>query len=572
MIYKKLLNYLKPHIPRFSLALICMALFSAITGFTTWIVKNVIDRIFIARDIQMLYIVACLIPLTFLIKGIAGYGQSYLMHYITQNIIRKLRSELYEKLIFLSHDFFVKNSTPRLMSRVTNDVYALENALRRVPANLIRDGLTVIFMIGIMFYLNWRFSALSLIIFPIASIPLAQFSRKMRDASRQGQKQMAEIYSSLQETLSGINIIKAFIKENDEIERFNKENNKFYHTQIKFIRVDARSSPFMEFIGAIAVAFVLWYGGKDVIKGVWSAGSFFAFFTAAFSMYQPIKNFASVNALIQHAMAGAERIFEIMDEKPSVVNNPEAVELPPFKSSISFDKVTFHYPEKENILNNIKLKIKSGEIIALVGPSGAGKTSLAQLLVRFYDINEGKILIDDKDIRAVTLESLRRQIGIVTQEVILFNDTVKYNISYGRSDATEAEITKAAKAANAHAFIEKLPQGYDTIIGERGVKLSGGERQRLSIARAILKNPPILILDEATSSLDAESEKLVQEAIEHLMVDRTVLLIAHRLATVKKASRIIVIDKGKIIEEGTHKQLLGKQEGIYAKLHYLQLL
>ncbi|MCB4790749.1 MAG: ABC transporter ATP-binding protein/permease [Elusimicrobia bacterium] len=572
MILKRLIDYLKPHMNRFLLSLFCMAIFSAITGATMWIVKNMVDKIFIARDTKMLYILTAMIPVAFFLKGIAGYGQNYLMYYITQNIIKTLRNELYEKLITLSHSFYVKNSTSKLMARVTNDVQVLSNALFRVPPSIIRDGLTVIFMIGIIFYLNWRFATLSLIIFPVASIPLSGFARKMRNASREGQKQMAEVYESLQETLSGINVIKAFIKEDDEIKRFHKENEDFYQTQQKFIRVDARSSPIMEFIGAVAVAFVLWFGGMDVINGVWTPGSFFAFLTAAFSIYQPLKNFASTNSLIQQAIAGAERIFEILDEKPTIVDNDGAVTLQPFKASIVYDNVTFHYPEKENVLSKINLSINQGDIIAVVGPSGSGKTTLANLLLRFYDVDEGRVLIDDKDIRDVTLQSLRTQIGIVTQEVILFNETVNFNIAYGKKEAAFEEIVSAAKAANAHKFIEQLSQGYNSMIGERGVRLSGGEKQRLSIARAILKNPPILILDEATSSLDAESEKLVQEAIERLMQHRTVFLIAHRLATVKKANRIIVLDKGKIVEQGTHEQLLGNEEGIYKRLHYLQIL
>ncbi len=353
--------------------------------------------------------------------------------------------------------------------------------------------------------------------------------------------------------------------------RFRKENDSFYHTQQQFIRVDARSSPIMEFIGSLAVSFILWYGGSDVINGVWTSGSFVAFLTAAFSMYQPLKNFSQTNSLIQQAHAGTERIFEILDEKPTITDLPAAAALPGFSSAITYENVTFHYPEKKNILAAVSLTIKAGEVIAVVGPSGSGKTTLANLLMRFYDPQEGRILLDGHDLKNLTLHSLRSQIGVVSQEVVLFNDTIRYNISYGSKDAPESELVAAAKAANAHQFIMKMPQGYDTPVGERGVKLSGGERQRIAIARAILKNPPILILDEATSALDAESEKLVQEAIEHLMEHRTVLLIAHRLATVKKSDRIIVLDKGSIVEQGTHAQLLS-QEGIYSRLHYLQIV
>lgn len=571
MIYKRLLNYLNPHIRRFILALLCMSVFSGISGATMWLIKTIFDQILISKDMHMLYYVTLLIPVVFILKGLAGYGQNYLMYYITQNVVRQIRNELHSKLISLSHDFFVKNSSARLMARVTNDVHALELALFRVPPSIIRDGLTVIVMIGVLFYLHWKFALISLIIFPVAAIPLSQFARKMRSASRQGQKQMGEVYASLHETLSGISIIKAFTQEGSEIGRFKEENDKFYHTQQQFIRVDARSSPIMEMFGAFGVAFVLWYGSKDVISGVWTAGSFVAFMTAAFSLYQPLKNFSQTNSLIQLAIAGTERIFEILDEKPTITDAQGAPILAPFNSQIAFENVSFHYPEKKDVLSDINLLIKQGEIVAIVGPSGSGKSSLASLLLRFYDPSGGRVLIDNTDIRSVTLNSLRSQIGIVTQEVLLFNETVRYNISYGRKNATQEDIVAAAKVANAHQFIERMPHGYDTMIGERGVRLSGGERQRLAIARAILKNPPILILDEATSALDAESEKLVQEAIENLMVNRTVFLIAHRLATVKKADRIVVVDRGRIVEHGTHEQLLSN-EGVYSRLHNLQLL
>ena len=569
--YKRLLKYLDPHIGRFTVAVLCMAIFSAITGATMWLVKNIFDKIFIAKDMHMLYLVTLLIPALFLIKGIAGYGQNYLLYYIAQNIVRRIRNELYEKLVSLSHDFYIKNSSARVMARVTNDVAALQNALFRVPPSIIRDGLTVIVMIGILFYLNWKFALISLLVFPVASIPLAQYARKMRNASREGQKQMAELYSSLQETLSGISIIKAFLQERKEIDRFKKENDKFYDTQQRFIRVDARSSPIMEFLGSLAVAFILWYGGRDVINGVWSSGSFVAFLTAAFSMYTPIKNFSQTNSIIQLAMAGSERIFEILDQQPTVVESENAQDLKSFNSEIRYDEVIFCYRPDREVLKDLNLTIKKGEVVAIVGPSGSGKTSLINLLLRFYDPQKGRLLIDGADIKNIKFESLRSKIGIVMQDVILFNESVRYNIGYGKDDAGEEEIVSAAKAANAHSFIMKMPHGYDTVIGERGLRLSGGERQRLSIARAILKNPPILLLDEATSSLDAESEKLVQEAIENLMTNRTVILIAHRLATVKKADRIIVLDRGVVVEEGRHDELL-KNEGVYSRLHNLQLL
>lgn len=571
MIYKRLLSYIDEHISRFSLALLCMILFSGITGASMWLIKAVIDKIFIARDMHMLYMIVIIIPSMYLLKGIAAFGQNYLMFYISQNIILKLRGQLFTKLITLSHDFYVRNSSAKMMARVTNDVTLLQTALFQVPPAIFRDGFTIIIMIGVVFFLNWKFALITLLIFPLAALPLVSFAKKMRAASRQGQHQISEIYAVLQEAMTGISVIKTFVQENSEIERFKAENDKYYHAMQRFIRVDARSSPIMEFIGALGVSFIIWYGGRDVISGVWTAGSFFAFMTAVFSIYQPLKNFASTNSILQQAMSGAERIFALLDEKPTIFNDQGAETLPPFKDNIKFDIVTFSYQTDRAVLPNFSLAIKSGEAIALVGPSGSGKTSVANLLLRFYDPQCGSISLDGHDIRKVTLESLRGQIGVVTQDVMLFNDTIAYNISYGNRAATKEDIVAAAKAANAHEYILRLPNGYDTVVGERGVRLSGGERQRLAIARAILKNPPILILDEATSALDAESEKLVQEAIEHLMKDRTTLMIAHRLSTIRRADRIIVLDKGVIVEEGTHDQLV-KNEGIYAHLHNLQIL
>jgi ATP-binding cassette, subfamily B, bacterial MsbA len=570
MIYKRLLKYLDEYTGRFLVALVCMGVYSGLTGAFTWILKTVVDKVLISKDMHMLTLTLLGILALSLVRSVAGFGQNYLTLFIAQRVTLRIRDELYEKLISLSHDFYSKNSTPRLMARVTNDVSALYNALSRVPLNMIRDGLTIIIMIGALFYFNWKFALITLIVLPLASLPLVTFARKMRDASRKGQKQMGEVYSYLQESLMGASIIKSFVQEKAESKRFNEENEKYYHTQHQFIRVDARSSPIMEFIGGVAAIFVLWYGARDVVNGVWTTGEFMAFMLAAVAVYNPLKNFAQTNSLIQQAMAGAERIFEIMDEKPSIVNAVDAVPMNGFSKEIAFNNIDFHYPDKEIVIGGLNLRIKAGEIVAVVGPSGSGKSTLANLLLRFYDAQSGSITIDGTDIRKLTLESLRNHIGIVTQDIILFNETARYNIAYGRRDATDDEIFNAAKAANAHNFILNMPHGYDTPIGERGLKLSGGERQRIAIARAILKNPPILILDEATSALDTESEKLVQDAIERLMEHRTVFLIAHRLATVRKADRIVVVEKGKIVEEGSHAELL-EQKGIYSRLHSLQL-
>ena len=577
---KRFTKYLIPHIPRFIGAMLSMGLFSLMNLVSLWFVKNGIDGIFMKQEVyffnwtftstEMLMLAVIAVPIIFALKGLGSYGRSYLLNYIGQNIIRTLRIELYDKLISLSHDFYIRNSSAKMMSRVTNDLGSMQNALVKVPPSILMDGLTFIFMIGTVFYLNWKFALITFIGFPIAAIPLIIFSKKIRRASKEGQIQMAEIYSSLHQMLNGFSVIKAFKTEKHEHDRFQNDNNKFYHIALRIIRVDARSSPIMEFMGAMAGAAILFLGGRDIINGVWTTGAFITFLGAVFQMYQPIKNFANVNSQIQGALAAAERVFEVLDEQPSIQDQKNAVILKPFARSIVYKDITFGYLPDKSVIKDFNMTINYGETVAFVGHSGSGKTTLANLLLRFYDPQQGQILIDGQDIKRVTLESLRKQVGIVTQDVMLFDDTVKYNIAYGSFGASEEDVIKAAKNANAHDFISKLPDGYDTQVGERGLKLSGGEKQRVSIARAMLKNPPVLVLDEATSALDSESEKLVQAAIENLMKNRTVILIAHRLATVRNANKIVVMDNGCIAETGRHEDLIRLENGIYRKLNRLQ--
>ena len=455
------------------------------------------------------------------------------------------------------------------MSRVTNDINALQNALLRVPPTIIRDGLIIIGMIAGLFYLHWKYAFFIFVVLPILGIPLAQFARKLRKASKESMVQISEIYTSLQEMLSGFSVIKSFCREKHEEARFAVNNKDYYNVQQRIVRVDARTTPVMEFLSMTGVAVVLWFGGKDVINGAWTLGDFTAFILAVQQMYQPIKNFAQLNSTIQQAVSASERVFEILDEESTIFNLPDAKNIDVFSKDIVYKNVSFGYEKDKSILKNININIKKGQTVAFVGSSGSGKSTIANLLLRFYDVNSGEISVDGTNIKNLTLESLRDKIGVVSQDVFLFNDSVRYNIAYGKLDATDEEIELAAKAANAHNFISKMPQGYNTLIGERGMKLSGGEKQRIAIARAMLKNPPILVLDEATSALDSESEKLVQEAIETLMKNRTVVLIAHRLSTVINADQIVVIDKGSIAEVGKHQELLAKN-GIYTKLYNLK--
>lgn len=569
----RLAQYLKPYIPRFLLAVLCMIIYAVMDIYVLTVLNNFINKIFLRTDTaQMLLKIALIFPVVYAVLGIADYGRSYLLNYIGQNVVMNIRKELHRKLMSLSHDFYVRNSSAKIMSRVTNDLSAVKGAIVKVPAAMTKELLTFAGVAIYVFYLNWKFALMVFIVLPLIAFPLIILSRRMKKASREGQQQMAEIYSSLSQMLNGFSVIKAFVSEKQEIQKFRKDNNKFYNIALRIIRIDARLSPMIEFIGALGAAVILFFGGRDVINGVWSPGDFLVFFYAITKMYKPIKSFASVNNLLQGALAGAERVFEILDEKPAIHNAADAKALKPFEKSIIYKDVTFGYDPEKTILEKFNITINRGETVAIVGHSGSGKTTVANLLVRFYDPQSGSIHIDGNDIKEVTLDSLRAQVGIVSQDIMLFDDTIKYNISYGNFDASMEDIVKAAKNANAHDFISKLPNGYDTHVGEKGMKLSGGEKQRISIARAMLKNPPILVLDEATSALDSESEKLVQDAIERLMKNRTVILIAHRLATVKNSDKIIVMDSGCVAETGTHEALMCLEDGIYKKLNKMQKL
>lgn len=569
---RRLLKYLRPYAGRFFIAVICMSAFAGFATSLLVLLKKAVDGIFIDKNLTMLFFAAFGVPAVFALKGFADYGRSYLLNYIGQNVIRDLRMRIYEKLIILSHDFYVRNSSAKIMSRVTSDLSVLEMSIVRAPASLIKDALTFLGMIAAAFYLNWKFSLIVFVGFPAAAVPLVIFARKIRKSAKEGQKQMAEIYSSLSQMLLGFSVIKAYNTQKHEELKFKEENDKYYNFALRVIRVDARSSPIMNFMGAAAVSVVLYFGGIDVLDGVWTAGAFFAFIAAVGQMYEPVRNFAHLNSLIQAGLASAERIFEILDEKPSVKNPDNAETLNGFENAVKYKNVTFGYVRDKNVLENFNLEIKRGQSVAFVGLSGSGKTTVANLLLRFYDPVSGGIFIDGHNIKNIALESLRLNIGIVSQDNVLFDDTIKYNIAYGNPCASMRQIEAAAESANASGFISRLSEGYDTLVGERGVRLSGGEKQRLSIARAILKNPPILIFDEATSALDTESEKLIQDAVEKLMKNRTVILIAHRLSTVRNADKIIVMDKGRIVETGSHEQLSRIENGVYKKLNELQVL
>ena len=573
MDYKRLIKYAMPYKGRFVFAMLSMGVYSGVAALLVYLSKIIMDGVFVSDDpvkAKTMLVQLCIaMPLIYVVKGFADYGKTYFLNYVAQNAIKDLRQDLYTKLITLSHSFYVTHTSSKVMSRVTNDIGALQNALLKVPPTVIRDGLIIIGMIGGLFYLHWKYAFFIVVVLPILGIPLAQFARKLRKASKDSMVQISEIYTSLQEMLSGFSVIKSFCREKHEEKRFAINNKDYYNVQQRIVRVDARTTPVMEVLSMTGVAVVLWFGGKDVINGVWTLGDFTAFILAVQQMYQPIKNFSQLNSTIQQSVSASERVFEILDQDVKILDFPNAKTLDTFSKDITYKNVSFEYEENKPILKNINLNIKKGQTVAFVGASGSGKSTIANLILRFYDVNSGEILVDGIDIRNLTLESLRDKIGVVSQDVFLFNDSIRYNIAYGKLDASDEEIEIAAKAANAHKFISKMPEGYNTLIGERGMKLSGGEKQRIAIARAMLKNPPILVLDEATSALDSESEKLVQEAIETLMKNRTVILIAHRLSTVINADQIIVIDKGTIAEVGKHQELLDRN-GIYTKLYNLK--
>jgi len=567
-VFKRLLTLAKPHSGRFFLALLCMLVVGASTSGLAFLVKPALDGIFLKKDAQMLIWIPIVVIFIYTAKGICSYGQMVLMNYIGLRVVADLRSKLYQQIQKQSLSFFTKHPTGVLMSRITNDAGTLQGAVSDAVTTMFKDSFTLIGLVFVIFYRDWKLAVIAMFVFPLIIYPIVKFGKKMRSVSTRTQITMGTLTTLLHETISGTRIVKAFGMEDYENRRFSEENERFFKLNIKAVSINAASSPFMEFLGGIGIAAIVLYGGLQVIKGGATPGTFFSFLTALIMLYEPVKRLTNMNNTIQQGIAGAQRVFSIIDMEPEIGNSSGALSLPRISRGIDIENVTFRY-EETPVLKNINLSIKSGQVVAFVGMSGGGKTTLVNLIPRFYDVSDGRILIDGHDVRDVTIESLREQIAMVTQQTILFNDTVKNNIAYGDIQRSEEEIIQAAQAAYAHDFIIQLPLGYDTIIGEQGTKLSGGERQRISIARAILKDAPILILDEATSSLDTEAEIEVQKALDNLMAGRTTLMIAHRLSTIRNADRIIVLVNGKIIEEGTHEYLL-ERKGEYFKLYQMQ--
>jgi lipid A export permease/ATP-binding protein MsbA len=567
-VFKRLLKLAKPYRNKFIIAMLCMLVIGAMTSALAFLVKPALDDIFLKPKYFTLIWLPIAIIVVYLVKGICSYTQTVLMSFIGLRIVNNLRNKLYEQIQKQSLSFFTQHPTGLLMSRITNDVGSIQYAVSEAVTSLMKDTSTLICLIFVIFYQDWKLAIIAMFVFPLTIYPISKFGKKMRNVAKSTQITMGSLTSLLQETISGTRIVKAFCMEKYENERFVAENERLFQLNMKAVSISAISSPLMEFLGGIGIGAIIFYGGYNVVRGNSTPGTFFSFLAAMLLLYEPVKRLTNANNTIQSGIVGAERVFSIIDLTPDFEDKPDAINLPPINRGIDIDNVTFCY-EKNPVLKNINLSIKAGEVVAFVGMSGGGKTSLVNLIPRFYDVSAGRILIDGYDIRDVSLQSLRRQIAIVTQQTILFNDTVKNNIAYGDIERTENDIINAAKAANAHDFIMKLPNGYDSNIGELGTKLSGGEKQRISIARALLKNAPILILDEATSSLDTEAEIEVQDALDNLMKGRTTLVIAHRLSTIRNANRIIALVNGQIVEEGNHEALMEKK-GEYFRLYNLQ--
>jgi subfamily B ATP-binding cassette protein MsbA len=565
-IYRRLLSYLKPYRIRLLWAAVFMLLSSAMISAQTYLVKPVIDKVIIGNDWELGRWVPLALILVSVLKGITWYARDYFMGYIGQRVVNDIRDQLYSHIQQLSFSYFTRTPTGVIMSRIVNDVNLVQGALTRVPSSLVQGIFTMAALTGYIIYLNWKLAAFAVIVLPFAGAALSKFSRRFRKTSTQMQEQIGDLTAHLQETISGIRIVKAFGMEQYEGRRFAARNRELFNSLMRSIKTSAISHPVMEVISMTGTAFVILYGlYAIIISNTMTPGDFFSFTVALVFFYRPLKDLNGINNMVQDGIAAAKRIFEVLDTEPEITNQPGAVTLGRTFRTIELRGVSFRYDDTP-VLKGINLKVAAGETIAIVGKSGGGKTTLVNLLPRFYDVSDGAILIDGRDIRTATLESLRACTAIVTQQTILFNDSVRNNIAYGHAEKSFDDVVRAAQAAYADDFIRSLPQGYDTVIGESGVKLSGGQRQRIAIARAILKDAPILILDEATSSLDTESEREVQTALERLMQGRTSFVIAHRLSTIMNADRIVVLGGGQVVEEGRHGELLARG-GVYKNLY-----
>jgi subfamily B ATP-binding cassette protein MsbA len=566
-VWLRLFSYAKPYVPRLLLGTFFGILFGgSTTGLLPAIQKN-FSNFFEKTDLPWNYLlwIALLLPVLAALRGLGDFASRYMIEWVGKRVVRDMREKLFDHTLKLSMGYFTRSRSGELMSRITNDTMMIENAVSTFIGDLIREPFVLIGGVGYILWLNWKLALLALVVFPICILPVAYFGRKVRRAAREGQARLANLAAILQEALSGMRIVKAFGMEDYERRRFNEEAKATFQRAMKVTRANASIEPIIVFLSTIGIAFVLFYKQWTHMPGA----DFLTFVIAMLVMYQPVKKLSKLHLAIQQSSAAADRIFELLDTPIGVTDRANAIAFNGAVKRIAFENVGFAYDPNEPVLQDVSFTVGAGQCYAFVGSSGAGKSTLVSLVPRFYDVTAGRILLNDLDLRDVSQTSLRQQIGMVTQETILFNDTVANNIAYGTANADRAAIIEAAQRAHAHDFISEMPEGYDTIIGERGVRLSGGQRQRLAIARAILRNPPILVLDEATSALDTESERAVQAALDELMAHRTVLAIAHRLSTIMHADKIIVLDAGRIVETGTHAELLALG-GTYKRLYDLQ--
>ncbi len=571
VVYRRLLPLMRPYLPVLILGAGLALIVAAMEGAIAWLVKPALDDIFIRRDQAMLRLIPVLLLGAYLGKGAARYGQSYLMAAVGERVVATLRHGLYTHIQAMPLSFFADLHSAELMSRVVTDVNRLARVSSTVLVMAFRQVAMVIALLSVMLVREWRLALIAVIVFPFVGVAVRSIGRRLYRINKRSQEKVAELNVLLHEAFSGMKIVKAFGREGHEAERFDRVNRRLLALALKDHRTDEITDPLMEVLAAFGIMGALWYGGHQVIAGAMTPGDFFSFIAALALIYGPVRQLSRIMNTIQQSTSSVERVFEILDMPPAIADRPGAHPLPGFRESLRFEDASFRYPGSPDLtLRDITLDVRRGEVVAFVGMSGAGKSTLIDLVPRFHEVTSGRITVDGHDVRDVTQASLRAQIAVVTQETFLFSDSIHYNIAYGRPGATTEEIARAARQANAEEFILACPEGYATLVGERGVRLSGGQRQRLAIARAFLKDPPILILDEATSDLDAESEFMVQQALADLMRGRTVLVIAHRLSTVRNADRIVVVHEGRLAEVGRHDELIAR-DGVYRRLYALQM-